>query len=163
MILHTIISGGQTGADQAGLFAARECGLETGGFAPRGWRTVLGPEPDLANFYLVELSSTLYPPRTARNIQEADGTIRFASNFDSTGEKCTLRFLEAYGKPYLDIALNGANYEAKAKEVAFFIRHFKIRILNVAGNADRDHRFGRHFRETKGILVAAIKMLREEE
>ena len=34
-----VISGGQTGADQAGLVAARRFGIPTGGWMPRGWKT----------------------------------------------------------------------------------------------------------------------------
>jgi hypothetical protein len=32
-----VISGGQTGADQGGLRAAKAAGIPTGGWAPRGW------------------------------------------------------------------------------------------------------------------------------
>ena len=49
MTLTTIISGGQTGADQAGLLAAQALGLQTGGWAPHGWRTDAGPAPWLAD------------------------------------------------------------------------------------------------------------------
>ena len=36
LVLRKIISGGQTGADRAGLDFATEVGLEHGGFVPRG-------------------------------------------------------------------------------------------------------------------------------
>ena len=36
-----IISGGQTGADMAGLMAAKKVGFNTGGFAPKGFKTEL--------------------------------------------------------------------------------------------------------------------------
>lgn len=48
-MLERIVSGGQTGADQAALRAARAAGLPTGGWAPRGWLTEEGPAPWLAN------------------------------------------------------------------------------------------------------------------
>jgi hypothetical protein len=38
-MLERVISGGQTGVDQAALRAAQACGLETGGYAPLGWET----------------------------------------------------------------------------------------------------------------------------
>src|SRR5262249_6057013 len=34
-----VISGGQTGVDQVALRAAKACGIPTGGWAPKGWRT----------------------------------------------------------------------------------------------------------------------------
>ena len=48
----TVISGGQTGVDQAALRAARSCGIPTGGWAPRGWLTEDGPAPWLADYGL---------------------------------------------------------------------------------------------------------------
>src|SRR4051794_20445226 len=45
MALTRVISGGQTGAAQAGLHAARRGGLPTGGWAPRGWLVENGTAP----------------------------------------------------------------------------------------------------------------------
>ena len=45
------ISGGQTGADFAGLEAARICGILTVGTAPKGFRTLDGSNPDLGSVY----------------------------------------------------------------------------------------------------------------
>jgi hypothetical protein len=53
-MLDRVISGGQTGADQAALRAARACGISTGGWAPRGWLTEAGPAPWLAEWGLAE-------------------------------------------------------------------------------------------------------------
>jgi hypothetical protein len=47
-----VISGGQTGADQGGLRAARACGIPTSGWAPKGWMTEAGPAPWLADWGL---------------------------------------------------------------------------------------------------------------
>jgi hypothetical protein len=47
-MLDRIISGGQTGADQAGWRAARACGVPTGGFMPLGFLTEGGPRPEFA-------------------------------------------------------------------------------------------------------------------
>jgi predicted Rossmann-fold nucleotide-binding protein len=38
-MLTRVISGGQTGVDQAALRAAKTRGIATGGFAPKGWLT----------------------------------------------------------------------------------------------------------------------------
>ena len=54
-MLERIITGGQTGADQAALRAACAAGLATGGWAPAGWATEEGPALGLAFFGLVEL------------------------------------------------------------------------------------------------------------
>lgn len=54
MTLTKIISGGQTGVDQAALRAARDLGITTSGTAPLGWITEDGPAPWLADFGLIE-------------------------------------------------------------------------------------------------------------
>jgi hypothetical protein len=46
-MVRKIISGGQTGADQAGLAVAKRLGISTGGFMPKGLLTAAGPQPDL--------------------------------------------------------------------------------------------------------------------
>jgi len=46
-MLERIITGGQIGADQGALRAARAAGIATGGWAPAGWETEAGPAPEL--------------------------------------------------------------------------------------------------------------------
>ncbi|KAH3765333.1 Circularly permutated YpsA SLOG family [Pelomyxa schiedti] len=72
-----VISGGQTGADRAGLEAARQLNLATGGFAPKGWLTEDGPDPGLANFGLTQANASGYPARTKMNVDASDATIAF--------------------------------------------------------------------------------------
>ena len=42
-----IISSGQTGADLGGLWGARDAGFPTGGFAPKGYLTIIAGESPL--------------------------------------------------------------------------------------------------------------------
>ncbi len=70
-MLAKIISGGQTGVDQAALRAARECGLPTGGTAAKEWQTEDGPAPWLEEFGLVECERLGYPARTFANVKAA--------------------------------------------------------------------------------------------
>jgi hypothetical protein len=50
-MLECVISGFQTGADIAGIFAARDHGIPAGGAVPRGFLTEDGPRPDYAELY----------------------------------------------------------------------------------------------------------------
>lgn len=134
-MLVQVISGGQTGADLGGLIAARACGLLTGGWMPRGFLTLDGPRPELAAaFGLREHPSPNYPPRTRRNVQQADATIRLARHWHTPGERATLKFLLQYRKPYLDVRIDDPPAPAA---VADWLRAGRVRILNVAGNTER--------------------------
>jgi hypothetical protein len=68
-MLRKVISGGQTGADRAGLDFAIETDLEHGGYVPRGRKAEDGRIDDRYNLF--ELSTSSYPARTRRNIEEA--------------------------------------------------------------------------------------------
>lgn len=62
LLLEKVISGGQTGADQAGLKAAKKCGIPTGGFIPPRFVTSNGPSPWLGEEYgLVEIEPGSFP------------------------------------------------------------------------------------------------------
>jgi ribA/ribD-fused uncharacterized protein len=146
-----IISGGQTGADQAGLFTAEAFGIPTGGWAPKGWLTSVGPKPALLRdrFHLEEHTGG-YPQRTVANAKAADGTIRLASDFTTAGERCTLRAIQEHHKPWFDVDLKNPPPVAAARA---WIQSQNIRVLNVAGN--REHP------QTPGTFRTACFYLRD--
>lgn len=134
IILKKIISGGQIGADQAGLSVAFDNGFETGGWAPRRYMTKEGPNPDLLRkFGLKEHKDSGYPQRTYQNVFDSNGTIRLAINFQSPGEKCTLKAIKFYKKPYIDVDLLNPIDQF---QVIKWIYNNNIQVLNVAGNAN---------------------------
>jgi hypothetical protein len=129
-----IISGGQSGSDQAGLSTAKAFGLETGGWIPKGFKTENGSQPELGELYnLEEHTSEHYGPRTFTNARDSDGTIRIAGNFNSPGEKLTLKAIQQYDKPYIDISMSNPR---PISEVVTWLQENKIETLNVAGNRE---------------------------
>ncbi|KAL6067625.1 Molybdenum carrier [Balamuthia mandrillaris] len=73
-----IISGGQTGADRAGLEAGRLLGIATGGTAPSNFLTERGPDQTLKRLFGLTADGDLsYAARTRKNVDDADGTIAF--------------------------------------------------------------------------------------
>jgi hypothetical protein len=50
-MLDEIVTGGQTGADQADWRVARAFGIPTGGSMPKGYLTEDGPRPEFAALY----------------------------------------------------------------------------------------------------------------
>jgi hypothetical protein len=135
MILTKVISGGQTGADQAGLAAARIYDIPTGGIAPKDFMTANGPMMQiLKGTYGLEAMGT-YQSRTWENVEQSDGTIRLCTNFNSPGEKCTLSAIVACRKPYIDIDLIK---QPVCSKIATWIVTNNIKILNIAGNRERN-------------------------
>jgi hypothetical protein len=134
-MLIRIRSGFNTGADLGGILAARKCGIDTTGWIPKGYLTENGKCPELANLGAIETKSDKYPPRTYANVKDSDGTIRVASNFDSYGEICTLKAIQFYGRPYLDIQYSKTQL-LKIEPIIDLIRDNKINTLNIAGNRE---------------------------
>lgn len=132
-MLTKVISGGQTGADIAGLIAAKEVGITTGGTAPKDYRTENGSNYNLKTEYgLVEDSSYSYVPRTKKNIKDSDGTLIVAYNLSSAGTKLTLNECKKKGKPHLIIDFNNPNLAITP--IVLWIKANNIKVLNVAGN-----------------------------
>jgi Circularly permutated YpsA SLOG family len=130
-----IVSGGQTGADQAGLEAAEQLGVPTGGFMPKGFRTETGPRPDLAARYgLQETATADYPERTEQNVLLADGTVVIAGE-NSRGSRLTVQLCRKHGRPCLAPRPDLLVEEAAERLRAWLVEH-AIGTLNVAGRQE---------------------------
>jgi hypothetical protein len=136
-----VISGSQVGADSGGLVAAKCLGLLTGGMAPKNYRTKYGNNPLLKKYNVIESESEEYPPRTKWNVKNSDATIRFAYDFLTAGEICTLKAIKQYKKPYLDINLKDLeDGNILIFDVHDWFRENEIKVLNVAGNSGNNKR-----------------------
>jgi hypothetical protein len=146
-------SGGQTGADRAALELAREHGFPTGGYAPHGFLTELGPDPSLATFGLVELGSKSYPERTYLNVRDSELTVWYGT-LGSAGYKCTKNACLSYGRPFL---VNPAPAALLAE-----LRARSAKTLNVAGNrASRNSGIAAHVRELLTPVLTSLRSARE--
>jgi len=126
-----IISGGQTGADQAALDAAIQLGLPHGGWLPRGRKTEAGP---LAKSYqLRELASPHYRDRTRKNILESDGTLILSLAPLSGGSALTEALCIRYERPCLHLDLSLVDTEEARLAIEKWLNEEQIAILNVAG------------------------------
>ena len=151
-MIKKIISGGQTGADQAGLDAAIELGIAHGGWIPKGRKTEEGPLP--AKYKLKEMGTTSYPKRTEQNILDSDGTVIFTFGKLTGGSALTRKLSKAHGFPCLHVDLNKVTVGEGAELVRPWIEKHKIKVLNVAGS--RASKAPTIYDLTKQILKAAI-------
>ena len=130
--IRRIISGGQTGADRAGLDFGLASLIPIGGWCPKGRRAEDGVVP--ARYPLTEHPAYSYQPRTIQNIQEAGFTVIFARAPLSPGSRFTLNQCQRLGKRHVWLC-NFPDAEADAKLLRVALQTFDGD-LNVAGSRE---------------------------
>jgi len=138
-MVRKIISGGQTGVDQAALDVALALSIECGGWCPPGRACEGGTIP--SQYPLTETPSETSPdapdiPRSLRtewNVRDADGTLilRSVSVRPDWGTDWTIQCADRYKRPYLII--NPFDLIDASAEITAWLEEYKITILNVAG------------------------------
>lgn len=142
-----MISGGQTGVDQAALRAARDCGLEIGGWCPPGRVCETGVIP--AEFPVQgtkqeRSADAPHVPRSQRtewNVRDADGVLVLGSGgnrsscptISDAGTQWAMQCAKRYRRPLL--VCDVAHPEAKQK-IQEWVRQNPIEVLSVGGPAE---------------------------
>jgi hypothetical protein len=153
-MIKKIISGGQTGADRAGLDAAEFLKIPTGGYCPKGFITEKGKDVSLKKLGLKEMQTNKYEDRTIKNVLSSDGTIIFCkidSEKKILGEGTQLTYSVAinYEKPVI--------INPKKRKFVKWLMENNIKILNVAGN--RESQYPGIYKETKTFLIKALSKI----
>jgi Circularly permutated YpsA SLOG family len=141
--LAKIISGGQTGVDQAALRAAQRCGIPCGGWCPPGRESEDGQIP--ATFPLKETPEERSPsapnvPRSLRtewNVRDSDATLILRpSTHDLTdpGTDWTATCAVRYGRPFLVCDPRDQQSETK---IVQWLHALPIQTLNVGGPSEK--------------------------
>jgi len=142
VLIRKIISGGQTGVDQAALKVAVAAGIEIGGWCPPNRECETGKIP--AEFPLVPTDKTRSDsapdvPRSLRtelNVRDSDATcIISSSNLVSVdkGTEWTARCATRFGKPLLSV---DAYDDAAGEKITEWIKEHGIETLNVSGPSE---------------------------
>jgi len=147
-MIEKIISGGQTGADQAALDAAIELDIPHGGWIPKGRITENGPLP--SKYDLAEMPTTSYPARTQKNILESDGTLILSHGKLTGGSAYTREIANQNAKPCLHIDLDEKGAFMASSEITAWVMDNNIAVLNVAG--PRSSRDPKIYDKVKGII-----------
>jgi len=146
--LTKVISGEQTGVDQAALRAAKDCGLEIGGWCPPGRACESGVIP--AEFPLQETPSDRSPdapdvPRSQRtewNVRDSDGTLVIILNdgnrsgcptISDAGTMWTVECVGRYKRPLLVCVLENGT---ASENIQQWLRTNPISTLNVSGPSE---------------------------
>ena len=114
-MIEKIISGGQTGVDQAALDVAIELNIPHGGWIPKGRKTEDGILPD--KYQLKEMSTASYPKRSEQNILDSNGTLIISHGKLTGGSALTRRLAKKHKKPWLHIDLSKISALIASEEI----------------------------------------------
>ncbi|PJE14243.1 putative molybdenum carrier protein [Legionella sp.] len=134
-MIEKIVSGGQTGVDQAGLLVATEMDIEVGGWCPKGGLDENG-DCILNKYSLKEATTTNPDERTKLNIRDSDGTLILVPTWPlpekiKDGTTLTIKHAEVLQKPHLIIKLD--DKDNAVDSLREWINEWDIKVLNVAG------------------------------
>lgn len=171
-----LISGGQTGADRAGLDVAIHLGIPWGGWAPRGWlaedagkkripiryHAGRGPWPpgDIRNCGLVDPGpitgemryGKVYRERTELNVRDCDAALLFVWDSVTPGTKLTQRLLKEAGKPFFCEHVGRSGEIPPPWFSGFIAEHAAGKTLLIAGSRES---------KSPGIYAYTYTILRE--
>ncbi len=152
IMVKKIISGGQTGVDQAALDVAIKLDIPHGGWIPKGRLTENGVLDD--KYQLKEMATASYNKRTEQNVIDADGTLIISRGKLTGGSEYTREMIQYHNRPWLHLDLAKINAFQAAREIRDWIADHGIEILNVAGpRASKDPTI---YRATADILETAF-------
>ena len=149
-----IVSGGQTGADQAALDVAIKLGITHGGWIPKGRITEAGFLPK--KYQLHEMPTASYPLRTEKNVKDSDGTLIFSHGKLTGGSALTERYANKHSRPCLHINMNEMTDLEAALKTATWISKNKIGVFNVAGpRASKDPKI---YQDVMDVLESTVHL-----
>ena len=154
MTVSKIISGGQTGADQAALDVAIKMNIPHGGWIPKGRRTENGVLPD--KYQLQEMPTSSYSKRTEQNILDSDGTLIVSHGKLTGGSALTRKLAKAHNRPWIHVDMEKVSVSDGASMVSSWVSRHDIRVLNVAG--PRASNSPEIYKATVEILETALRM-----
>jgi hypothetical protein len=139
--LARVFSGGQTGVDQAALRAARDCGLEIGGWCPPGRvceSGVIPPESALQETERERSPDAPEIPRSQRtewNVRDSDGTLVIQAGNAKTdpGTAWAIECAARFEKPLLVCQVDDPD---AVKNIQEWIVAFRLETLSVGGPSE---------------------------
>ncbi len=152
MTIKKIISGGQTGADQAALDVAIKLGIPHGGWIPKNRKAGDGIIPE--KYQLNEMPFTSHTGRTEKNVLESDATLIISYGELTGGPALTRKLAMKNGRNWLHVDLNMTPAVQAVSIISSWIRLNEINILNVTG--PRAIKEPKIYQDTMNLLEKAL-------
>lgn len=152
MTIKKIISGGQTGADQAALDVAIKLGIPHGGWIPKERKA--GDDIISEKYRLHEIPFTSHTGRTEKNLLESDATLIISYGELVGGPALTRKLAMKNGRNWLYIDLNITPAVQAVSIISSWIRLYGIEILNVTG--PRASKEPKIYQDTMNLLEKAL-------
>ncbi len=151
-MIKKIISGGQTGADQAALDAAIKYNFPHGGWISKGRKTEDGILLD--KYKLKEMPTDSYEKRTEQNVIDSDGTVIISHGRLTGGSKLTQELAEKYDRACFHVDMNETSAFIAVSKINSWIIENEIEVLNIAGpRASNDPEI---YEDTRYIIEGVI-------
>jgi Circularly permutated YpsA SLOG family len=133
IMLKKILTGGESGAEQAAWRAGKAFGIAVGGWMPEGFPTADGPRPEFAEQYgSREFPTDNRTASTEQNIHDSDATLWFGET-TSEDAQTAVAACHRLGKPCMLIYPTAT---FAPSHVAAWVRRERIETLTVAGNRE---------------------------
>ena len=132
MGVHTLVSGGQTGADRAAFDVGLQHGLRVRGWVPQGRWAEDGPVPERYP-NLIETESRDPAERTARNVRDSEGTLLLSHGPLFGGSLLTAKKASEIGRPLLHLDLDRLSLDQALQQLRPWLAEQGIQSLNIAG------------------------------
>jgi len=131
-MIEKIISGGQTGVEQAALDVAFKLDIPHGGRIPKDRKT---EDATLSKKIRVkEMGNTSYPGRIDKNVVDSDGTLIFTHGALSGRASLAHKVAKTHGRPCSHIDLNQTNAFNAAMKISAWVEDNAISVLNITGS-----------------------------
>ena len=132
-LIKKIISGGQSGADIAGIDAAMANNFPYGGWIPKDRRV---EDSHLSEKYqLQKLPVSGYAEWTEQNVIDSDGTVIFVHGRLSGDSDLTRKLAEKHDRPWLHLNMKEHTIQEAVERLSEWCSENQIEILNVAGRS----------------------------
>jgi hypothetical protein len=152
VMIKMIISGGQTGADQAALDVAIKFGIPHGGWIAKGRKNENGRLTD--RYQLKEMPAGSRVSHAEQNLLGSDGTLIISHGKLTGGSDFVRKMAMHHERPWLHIDLSRTIAFKAARKLRLWIRSHKIEVLNIAGpRASKDPAI---YRDTVEMLETAF-------